>query len=76
VITGSSRGLGYALADQFLGFGDDVVISSRNMSACEDAAVRLGEKHPARKALPFACDVRNAGEALAAPEAQGTTLSP
>ena len=61
VITGSSRGLGYALADQFLHFGDDVIISSRDMSACERAAAQLGEKHPARKALPHACDVRNAG---------------
>ncbi len=66
VITGSSRGLGYALADQFLGFGDDVIISSRNMSACEHAAVQLGEKHPLRKVLPYACDVRNAGKALSA----------
>ena len=60
VITGSSRGLGYALADQFLQFGDDVIISSRDMSACERAAAQLREKHPARKALPHACDVRNA----------------
>ena len=65
VITGSSRGLGYALADQFLQFGDDVVISSRDMSACELAAAQLREKHPARKALPHACDVRNAGGARA-----------
>ena len=61
VITGSSRGLGYALADQFLQFGDDVVISSRDMSACEHAAAQLKQKHPERKALPHACDVRNAG---------------
>ena len=66
MITGSSRGLGYALADHFLGFGDDVIISSRNMSACEHAAVQLGEKHPLRKVFPFACDVRNAGKTLRA----------
>ena len=66
MITGSSRGLGYALADQFLGFGDDVIISSRNMSACEHAAAQLGEKHPLRKVFPFACDVRNAGKPLRA----------
>lgn len=61
VITGSSRGLGYALADQFLAFGDDVIVSSRTEQACLEAAEKLTQKYPARKVLPFPCDVRNAG---------------
>ena len=61
VITGSSRGLGYALADEFLRLGDDVVVSSRSEQACKAAAEQLAAKHPARTVLPFACDVRSAG---------------
>ena len=64
VITGSSRGLGYALADEFLRLGDDVVVSSRSEQACRAAAEELSAKHPARTVLPFACDVRNAGAVL------------
>ena len=63
VVTGSSRGLGYALADHFLQLGDDVVISSRREEACKEAAQRLSAKHPDRTVVPFACDVRNAGAA-------------
>ncbi|EIE25018.1 NAD(P)-binding protein [Coccomyxa subellipsoidea C-169] len=65
VITGSSRGLGYALADQFLAFGDDVIVSSRTEQACLEAAEKLTQKYPARKVLSFPCDVRNADEAVA-----------
>ena len=61
VITGSSRGLGYALADQFLAFGDDVVVSSRTEQACKEAAEKLAERYPSSRVLHFACDVRNAG---------------
>ena len=67
VITGSSRGLGYALADEFLRLGDDVVVSSRSERACKAAAEQLAAKHPARTVLPFACDVRSAGTALFSP---------
>ncbi|BDA41255.1 Chlorophyll(ide) b reductase NOL, chloroplastic [Coccomyxa sp. Obi] len=65
VITGSSRGLGYALADQFLALGDDVVVSSRTEQACKEAAEKLAERHPASRVLHFPCDVRNAEEAVA-----------
>ncbi len=62
MITGSSRGLGYALADQFLALGDDVVISSRDAKKVGEAASALKEKYPARKVVGFPCDISQAGE--------------
>ena len=63
VITGSSRGLGYALADRFLALGDDVVVSSRSAEACAAAAERLAAAHPQRRVRHFTGDVRDAGGA-------------
>lgn len=63
VITGSSRGLGYALADSFLALGDDVVVSSRSAEACAAAAERLAAAHPQRRVRHLASDVRDAGGA-------------
>ncbi|KAK9846582.1 hypothetical protein WJX81_007004 [Elliptochloris bilobata] len=67
IVTGSSKGLGYALAEHFLALGDDVVISSRSSEACNEAAKRLAALHPQRRVRAFAGDVREAGsmEALA-----------
>lgn len=42
VITGSSRGLGYAMAQAFMREGARVVVSSRNQSAVDDAVRSLG----------------------------------
>ena len=61
VITGSSKGLGYALADRFLALGDDVVVSSRSAEACAAAAERLAAAHPQRRVRCFSGDVREAG---------------
>lgn len=57
VITGGSRGLGCALAHEFLSMGDEVVIASRNASACETAAAKLQQQHPQGTVLQHSCDV-------------------
>lgn len=59
VITGSSRGLGLALADKFLSFGDDVVITSRSEGSCQEVAAQLRSKYPDRRVLSYPCDVQN-----------------
>lgn len=38
IITGSSRGIGRAIAEQFAAHGANVVISSRKGPACEEVA--------------------------------------
>ena len=47
VITGGSRGLGYALADRFLALGDSVVLASRSAEGVAQAERSLRQKHPA-----------------------------
>ena len=41
LITGSSRGIGYAIALEMARAGADVVISSRKQDACDEAAEQI-----------------------------------
>src|SRR5258708_13257604 len=52
LITGSSRGLGHALAEAVLDAGDDLVATARNTSGLED----LADRSPAR-VTPWPLDV-------------------
>ena len=61
VVTGSSKGLGYALAHHFLALGDEVVVNSRSAEACMRAVNSLAALHPGRRILAFPGDVRQAG---------------
>lgn len=46
VITGSSRGIGRAIAEDFADHGARVVITSRNLGPCEEVAAAINAKHP------------------------------
>ena len=46
VITGSSRGIGRAIAEAMTDHGAKVVISSRKQDACEVVAAAINAKHP------------------------------
>ena len=46
IITGSSRGIGQAIAEEMAEHGAKVVISSRNIEACEEVASAINAKHP------------------------------
>lgn len=46
VITGSSRGIGKAIAEAMADHGAKVVISSRNQDACDAVAAEINAKHP------------------------------
>ncbi len=63
VISGSSKGLGLALAEQFLQCGDAVVISSRSAARCESAAADLAARYPGATVRAFAADVGDAAQA-------------
>jgi NAD(P)-dependent dehydrogenase (short-subunit alcohol dehydrogenase family) len=51
VITGSSRGIGRAIAEAMAEQGARVVISSRKAEACEEAAAAINAKHGDGKAI-------------------------
>src|SRR3546814_16934424 len=51
LITGSSRGIGKAIAEAMAGQGAKVVISSRKQDACDAVAAELNAKHGAGTAV-------------------------
>jgi NAD(P)-dependent dehydrogenase (short-subunit alcohol dehydrogenase family) len=57
VITGSTRGIGYGLADAFLNLGCAVTVSGRTEASVEGAVGKLSAKHDADHVLGQPCDV-------------------
>lgn len=55
IITGSSRGIGQAIAEQYASAGAKVVISSRNLDACEPIAQAIRDK--GQEAIAVSCNV-------------------
>jgi NAD(P)-dependent dehydrogenase (short-subunit alcohol dehydrogenase family) len=58
VITGSTQGIGYGLADAFLALGCAVTISGRSQEAVDKAVAELSAKHAAERISGYPCDVR------------------
>ena len=58
VITGSTRGIGFALADSFLRKGCSVVISGRKDASVKDAIKELKKKYNPDRVRGAVCDVR------------------
>ena len=52
-MTGSSRGIGYGIAEALAGAGAEIIINSRNPEALGEAAARLAEGGALVKALAF-----------------------
>lgn len=57
VITGSSRGIGRAIANRMAQAGARVTISSRKAEACEAAAQAINTAHGAGRAMPVAANI-------------------
>ena len=57
VITGSSRGIGAAIARKFAAHGAKVAISSRNQDACDAVAAELNALHGAGTAIAVAASI-------------------
>jgi len=56
IVTGSSRGIGRAIAEEMAAHGANVVISSRKQDACEEVAAAINE-HGQGKAVAIAASI-------------------
>lgn len=57
IITGSSRGIGRAIAERMAEAGANVVISSRKADACEEVAQAIDRKHGQGRAVAIAANI-------------------
>ena len=57
VITGSSRGIGRAIAQRMAEHGARVVISSRNAGPCTEVAEAINSQHGAGRAIVVAANI-------------------
>ena len=59
IVTGSTRGIGYGLAKNFLERGAQVVISGRSQESVDQACQSLQKDFPADHIFGVACDMRD-----------------
>ncbi|GGD65855.1 glucose 1-dehydrogenase [Erythrobacter arachoides] len=57
VVTGSSRGIGRAIAEEMAAHGARVVISSRKQDACEEVAAAINAQHGEGRAVAIAASI-------------------
>ena len=57
VVTGSSRGIGRAIAERLAEHGAKVVISSRKQDACDEVAAAINAQHGAGRAIAIAANI-------------------
>lgn len=57
VVTGSTRGIGYGLAEAFLDLGCAVAINGRSQESVDRAVVRLAERYDAGRIMGYPADV-------------------
>lgn len=62
VITGSSRGIGRAMAERMAEQGARVVISSRKLAACQEVADAINARHGSGRALAVAANISSRDE--------------
>src|SRR5271157_409302 len=59
VVTGGSRGIGYAIARTLAAEGCSIVITGRDDSTLSKSAAQLNEPHEPPTIVPIVCDVRD-----------------
>ena len=57
IITGSSRGIGRAIAEAYAAAGAKVVISSRKQDACDEVAAAIDQEHGEGSAIAVAASI-------------------
>jgi len=76
VVTGSSRGIGRAIAEELAAHGARVVISSRRQDACEDVAAEIDARHGPGRAVAIAANISDKAALTAMMEKARATLGP
>ena len=59
IITGSTRGIGFGLAEDFLQLGHQVVISGRSRDSVDRVVEKLADQHSPDRVGGFPCDMRD-----------------
>ena len=59
IITGSTRGIGFGLAENFLHLGHQVVISGRSGESVDRAVEKLADQYSSDRVGGFSCDMRD-----------------
>ena len=59
IITGGSRGIGYATADKFLGEGAKVILTASTQESADKAVAKLKEKYPGSVVAGISPDLSN-----------------
>src|SRR5260370_34835181 len=62
VVTGGSKGLGLAIAEEYARSGADVAILARDQATLNDATAKIQAGAPGRKIAPISCDVSKAAD--------------
>lgn len=62
IITGSSRGIGKAIAEAMAARGANVVVSSRKQDACDETAAEINAAHGEGKAIAVAANISSKEE--------------
>jgi len=62
IITGGSKGLGLAIAEQFAASGADVAILARDPGTLAEAKQKISAGAPGRKVVAISCDVAKAAD--------------
>ena len=62
IVTGSSRGIGRAIAERMAEHGAKVVVSSRKAAACEDVAKAINTKHGEGRAIVIPANISSKDE--------------
>ena len=62
VVTGSSRGIGRAIAERMAEHGAKVVVSSRKLPACEEVTKAINAKYGAGTAISIPCNISSKDE--------------